>query len=95
VPAGDVTLAWTPARGAARYTLEVEQEELGFALEVSLPAWQTSFTVPAAMLQSGLPYEYSLAVQGDTDNELELEGGFVTAGGGVAGAPRRAPSASR
>jgi len=73
------TLAWTLPRGAAGYTLEIEQEELGFALEVGLAPWQTSFTVPAEMLQAGRTYEYSLAVQGDTDNELEVEGAFTTA----------------
>jgi hypothetical protein len=73
------TLTWTPARGAARYLLEIEQPELDFKLETTLPPWQLSFTLPAALLQPGRAYEYSLAVQGDTDNELELEGTFLTA----------------
>lgn len=77
---GDVTISWTPSRGAARYVLEVEQDELGFVFETRLPPWQTSFTIPAQVLQPGESYEYSLVVQGDTDNELEVEGGFVTAG---------------
>lgn len=78
VPADGATLAWTLPRGAAGYTLEIEQPELGFALEVGLAPWQTSFTVPAELLEPGRTYEYSLAVQGDTDNELELEGAFAT-----------------
>jgi hypothetical protein len=83
VSAKEVTLTWTPARGAARYTLEVEQAELGFELETSLPPWQQSFTLPSALLEPGRTYEYSLAVRGDTDNELEIEGTFVTAAGGL------------
>lgn len=75
----DVVIAWTPARGAVRYTLEIEHDASGFSLEVTLPPSQTSFPLPGSMLRPGEAYEYSLAVQGDTDNELELEGRFVTA----------------
>lgn len=77
--AGDVTIAWTPARGAARYVLEVEQDELGIVFETRLAPGQTSFIVPAQLLVPGEIYEYSLLVQGDTDNELEIEGSFRTA----------------
>lgn len=80
ISSGDVTISWTPSRGAARYVLEIEQDELGFVFETRLPPWQTSFTIPVQVLQPGETYEYSLVVQGDTDNELEIEGGFVTAG---------------
>lgn len=78
VPEGGVTIAWTASRGAARYVLEVEQDESGFALEIALPPEHTSFTVPAEILRPGQAYEYSLTVEGDTDNQLEIEGGFVT-----------------
>ncbi|MFN0007076.1 MAG: hypothetical protein ACKVXR_04140 [Planctomycetota bacterium] len=81
VPEGDVTIEWTSSRGAARYVLEVEQEESGFTLEVALIPGETRFTVPAQLLRPGVTYEYSLAVQGDTDNELEVEGRFATASG--------------
>ena len=79
VPFGDVTIAWTPSRGAVVYELEIEQEELGFGFTIELPASQTSFQLPVQILQPGRAYEYSLAVKGDTDNELEVEGGFRTA----------------
>jgi hypothetical protein len=82
VPEGDVRIEWTASAGAARYLLEIEQEELGLELKVELGAGETSFDVPAAVLQPGRAYEYSLAVQGDTDNELEVEGRFVTAAQG-------------
>src|SRR5688572_30288375 len=84
VPLSQATLSWSKSAGAARYVLEVEQDELGFSLEVVLPPWTTSFTVPEALLESGVSYEYSLAVQGDTDNELEVEGSFHTAGPSLA-----------
>ena len=79
VPARDLTIAWTPSAGALRYVLEIEQDELGFTFETRLPPWTTHFTVPIQVLQRGETYDYSLVVQGDTDNELELEGTFVVA----------------
>lgn len=78
VPPGDVTISWTPAPGAVHYVLEVEQEHTGFVLETRLAAGTTSVSVPAQWLEAGQPYDYSLLVQGDTDNELELEGRFYT-----------------
>lgn len=78
VPHHDVTLSWTPARGAVRYVLEVEQPESGFELTLVFPPTETKFTLPAVLLEPNRPYEYSLVVQGDTDNELELEGRFTT-----------------
>jgi len=78
----DLTLAWTPSEGAAGYSLEIEQEELDFSLEIQLPPSQTSFRVPAHVLLPGQTYEYSLAVRGDTDNELEVEGKFFVSSPG-------------
>ena len=82
VPFGDVRIEWTPSAGAARYAIEIEQEELGLELSFELGPGATSFDVPVQVLQPGRAYEYSLAVRGDTDNELEVEGGFVTAADG-------------
>ncbi len=79
VDAADATIAWTPAPGAKSYTLEIEHDASGFQLEIVLPPWQTHFTAGGPMLRPGETYEYSLAVQGDTDNELEYEGSFTTA----------------
>lgn len=78
VPPGDVLIAWTPARGAVHYVLEVEQKDTGFVLETRLAAGTTSYTLPAQLLEAGQPYDYSLLVQGDSDNELEIEGRFFT-----------------
>ncbi len=75
----DATLTWTPSERAVRYLLEIEQDASGFSFELALPAGQTSFTVPQALLRPGECYEYSLSVEGDTDNELEVEGAFWTA----------------
>lgn len=75
----DVVIAWTRSQGAVQYVLEVEQDESGFSFEIALPPSQTSFSVPEAFLKPGESYEYSLAVEGDTDNELEIEGTFRTA----------------
>jgi hypothetical protein len=81
VAAGDVTISWTPSARASAYVLEIEQEELGFTYETKLAAWDTSCTIPEQILRPGECYEYSLVVEGDTDNELELEGSFVTGRG--------------
>jgi hypothetical protein len=81
VPADGVTIAWTPSLDAVGYVLEIEHDAFGFSFEMALPAWQTSFTLPPQLLRPGETYEYSLAVEGDTDNEFEVEGSFVTARG--------------
>jgi hypothetical protein len=78
----DVVLEWTPSRGAAEYTVEIEDEELGMTYVTRLPAVQTLFQVPASILAAGRHYDISLTVSGDTDDELELETGFQTAAGG-------------
>lgn len=79
VESDDVTIGWTPSQRAASYTFEVEHDASGFSMEITLPPWQTHFALPGAMLRPGETYEYSLAVRGDTDNELEHEGRFTTA----------------
>ena len=77
LPPGDVVLTWSPARSAACYVLEVEQEESGFSLELRMEAGQRRCVIPAPILRAGETYDYSLTVQGDNDNELEIEGRFV------------------
>ena len=78
----DVVFEWTPARGAAAYTLEIEDEDLGMTYETRLSPAQTFFQVPAAILTAGRSYDISLTVSGDTDDELELETRIQTAPGG-------------
>ncbi len=78
VAAESATFAWTASRGAVRYVLEVERDETGFQFEITLPPGRTTFALPPGVLAPGEEYEYSLLVQGDTDNELEVEGSFFT-----------------
>ena len=56
----------------------MEQQGRGLSFEIELPDWQSSFTIPAELLRPNTAYDYSLAVEGDTDNELEVEGTFTT-----------------
>ena len=70
------TIAWSRARGAVRYRLEVE-DDAGFGIEMVVPASSTSVTLPPGLLQADTEYEYSLVAEGDTDNELEFEGTFL------------------
>ena len=74
---GDSTLRWSPSKGAARYLLEIEQDDTGFSIEMALPATRTSVSLPLDLLEPGAGYEFSLVAQGDTDNEIEIEGAFV------------------
>jgi hypothetical protein len=78
VPVHAAELTWSPAHAAAGYELEIENEGLGFEFSVRLPATATGFSIPAQLLVPAEGYEYSLNVQGDTDNELEVEGSFAT-----------------
>lgn len=70
-------LDWNPSAGATGYFLEIEQDDLEFSLEITLPATMTDFTIPGNLLKSGVTYEYSLTAQGDNDNETEIEGTFL------------------
>ena len=79
VPIDEVVIAWTPSRGASVYTLEIEQADSAMSFTTRLPPGQTSFHVPAQILERGQNYDISLTVRGDTDNEFELEAAFVTA----------------
>jgi hypothetical protein len=76
-PAGTVTISWTASPGAVRYQLEVENDELGESFEFVLGAHRTSVSLPADLFVQGATYEVSLVSRGDTDNELEIETGFV------------------
>jgi hypothetical protein len=75
-PSAPVTIAWTPSLGAKRYLLEVENDELGESFEFALGAHRTSVTLPPGLVVQGQTYEVSLASEGDTDNQLEIETGF-------------------
>jgi hypothetical protein len=68
------TISWSPSPGACGYSVELEDEASGFAMELVLPSRVTSFRVPAELLAAGGTYELSLTAQGDTDNETEIEG---------------------
>ncbi len=79
VPLDAAEITWTPARGASGYVLEVEAESGEAGFEIRLPPTTNRFLVPERLLSADSAYEYSLVVQGDTDNELEVEGRFRTA----------------
>lgn len=76
LPRTDASIEWNASLGATRYKLEVESMESDFSIEVILPADQTEFCIPAAILDDSVSYEYSLTAQGDNDNETEMEGTF-------------------
>lgn len=88
LPPGDVLLTWSPARSAACYVLEIEQEQSGFSLELRMQPGERRCVIPAQVLRAGETYDYSLTVQGDNDNELELEGRFVAPRAGRAATSR-------
>lgn len=78
VPVEDLFMRWNASVGANRYHLEIEGASGELALEIWLPATETSFVVPAQFLKPGETYEYSLNSEGTDGNELEVEGSFST-----------------
>ena len=74
-----VVVSWDEVPGVAGYLLEIEQDDLGVSLELTLPPGTTSFVVPAGFLEPGIEYELGVATVGDTGNISFRETAFTTA----------------
>ncbi len=87
VPANDaedvatdhLVVSWEPVAGVASYLLEIEQDDLGQSLNLTLPADATSFAVPDGWLQPGVEYELGLATVSESGNVSFQEIAFTTA----------------
>jgi hypothetical protein len=74
-----VVVAWTAVAGAAFYVVEVENDDLGVNLTVTMDGNATSFAVPAGFLLADTEYELGVATVTATGNPSFAEIAFVTA----------------
>jgi hypothetical protein len=75
----DLVASWAAVPGVAGYLLEIEQDDLGVSLNLTLPAGTTSFTVPAGFLRPGIEYELGVATVAASGNVSFREIAFTTA----------------
>ncbi len=80
VPAGPLTIRWSPGGDVAQYLLELENESADpeQTLSFNLPPDATSFEVPAALLASGAAYQLSIGAVGENGNIVFVEVSFET-----------------
>jgi hypothetical protein len=78
VPVLGLEIRWTPVAGAAGYVVEIEQEELGDALKVTLPASATRVSVPNDLLRPGTEYKLAIGAFTENGNVSFVETSFET-----------------
>jgi hypothetical protein len=61
-------MSWEPVAGVASYLLEIEQDDLGQSINLTLPVDVTSFAVPDGWLQPGVEYELGVATVSESGN---------------------------
>ena len=71
-------IKWTPVSGVSTYLVEIEQEETGITLNVSLPAGTNSFAVPQGFLTPGTEYTLAIGTQDASGNSSFIETSFET-----------------
>lgn len=79
VAADQLVVSWVPVAGVESYLLEIEQDELGQSLNLTLPGDATSFAVPEGWLEPGVEYELGLATVSENGNISFQEIAFTTA----------------
>jgi Fibronectin type III domain len=79
VAADHLVVSWEPVAGVASYLLEIEQDDLGQSINLTLPADVTSFAVPDGWLQPGVEYELGVATVSESGNLSFQEIAFTTA----------------
>jgi hypothetical protein len=79
VPIEQLTLSWKPVDGAARYVVELNNEDTGseFTFQVFPPT--TSMVIPAHFLQGGSEYQFGVGVQTAAGNITFVETTFFIA----------------
>lgn len=73
-----VVVTWTPVPGAAAYQIEVEQDEVGANLTVTVGPDVSSLQIPAGFLQPGTEYEIGVAAFTSDGNLAVAESSFTT-----------------
>ncbi|MBZ0171178.1 MAG: hypothetical protein K8E66_02240, partial [Phycisphaerales bacterium] len=79
VPIDGLVISWSAVAGAAAYAIEVEQDDLGVAVEASLPGSATSFAVPDGFLAAGTEYKLGVGTVSESGNISVVETTFTTA----------------
>lgn len=74
-----LVIEWAAVPGVAGYLLEVEQDDLGQSIQLTLPPATTSFAVPAGWLAAGVEYELGVATVHENGNVSFREIAFTTA----------------
>ena len=68
-----LTIYWSPSEATSTYSLEIDQDDLGFHLRVKLDPTTGSYAVPVGFLVAGEEYDVSLAVVADRGNVIATE----------------------
>jgi len=76
---GAAHVTWSAVSGATAYLVDISNEVLGLELQVTLPATETCFELPACLLEPGATYEVGVGSIGVDGNLAVLEGWFATA----------------
>jgi hypothetical protein len=81
VPAGGVTIQWTPVANAVQYILELENESADpeQSLTFNLPPSATSFEVPANLVVADAEYQVGIGAVNEFGNIVFVETTFSTA----------------
>jgi hypothetical protein len=79
VPTHGLEITWTPAPQVSGYIVEIEQDETGDHLEVTLPGSTTAFTVPDDFLRGRTEYELAIGTVTEEGNISFVETSFTTA----------------
>jgi hypothetical protein len=77
-PGAPLVIQWTAVPGVEGYIVEIEQDDLGVSLNVSLPASVTSFTVAPGLFEPGTEYELGVASVTPDGNVSVAESSFET-----------------
>jgi hypothetical protein len=72
-------IKWTSVSGVTTYLVEIEQEETGVTLNVSLSGSVDSFAVPSGFLTPGTEYTLAIGTQTAGGNSSFIETNFETA----------------
>ncbi len=79
IPTRGLEITWTPVTKVSGYIVEIEQDEIGAHLEVTLPGSTTAFAVPDGFLRTETEYELAIGTLTEEGNVSFVETVFTTA----------------